>query len=214
MLNQIILASASPRRKDLLAAAGVAYEVRIPEVDETPIKNEAPKKMVARLSQAKAAKIAAEIIHADSSAEGRGAVSSVNDGSSRVILAADTTVVSHAQKNLGKPENEAEAKKMIQALQGKPHHVLTGYSLFQVKGKKVVKKITRVVRTDVYIKKLSKTEIEQYVNRGESLDKAGAYAAQGFGMALIEKINGSYTNVVGLPIAQVMEDLKKLGYRL
>jgi septum formation protein len=197
MLPKIILASASPRRKDLLDAAGVRYEIQIPAVDETPIPRELPRKMVARLAQLKAATIAAKIL----------------DEGTHIILAADTTVVSAHQKNLGKPRDLAEAHQMIQALQGKPHHVLTGYSLFRVKKKLVTKKITRVIRTDVYLKKLSKLEIVEYLAHGESLDKAGAYAAQGFGMALIEKINGSYTNVVGLPIAQVMDDLKKLGYR-
>ncbi len=197
MINRIILASASPRRKDLLESAGVSFEILIPDVDETPIKSEHPKKMVARLSLLKACEISRGL---------------ANSGT-HLILAADTTVVSAQNKNLGKPESIAEAIRMIRALQGKPHHVYTAYTLLKVRDGKIVQKQTRVVRTDVWIKKMSTTEIAQYVDEGESLDKAGGYAAQGKGMALIEKIKGSYTNVVGLPLSHVVEDLKKFGFK-
>jgi septum formation protein len=197
MNQKVILASGSPRRKELLERAGVEFQILVPDVDETPIKKETPQKMVARLS----------LLKAETVSRMQGEPGPV------LILAADTTVVSATGKNLGKPETLAEAHAMIKALQGKRHSVFTAYSLLQFTNGKVKKKVTRTVRTDVYIKKLNAQEIEAYVARGESMDKAGAYGAQGFGQILIEKISGSYTNVVGLPIAQVVDDLKKLGWK-
>jgi septum formation protein len=131
-------------------------------------------------------------------------------GETAVIIAADTTVVSPQGKILGKPVDEKDALKMISAIQGKTHTVLTGYSLAKVSKGKVVKTVSKVVKTQVTMRKLSKAEQGFYLSRGESMDKAGAYAAQGYGMVLIEKINGSYTNVVGLPMKEVLEDLHKI----
>jgi septum formation protein len=189
MPNTLLLASGSPRRKELLQKAGVSFEILVPDVDETPRRGESPKRMVARLSRDKA--LAAQAQRSDG-----------------WILAADTTVVSHAGKNLGKPADAAEARRMLKALQGKVHRVFTAYTI--VHGKKTH---TRVVETRVHIRKLSPQEQEAYLATGESMDKAGAYAAQGHGMILIEKIVGSYTNVVGLPVAEVMTDLRQLGFR-
>ena len=128
-------------------------------------------------------------------------------------MGADTTVVGINRENLGKPINKKEACKMMQFLQGRKHFVYTGYAIFSLEKGSLTLQANKVVRTDVYMKKLTSQEIIRYVNRGESMDKAGAYAAQGFGMALIEKISGSYTNVVGLPVAEVVEDLKKFGWK-
>lgn len=202
MNQKIILASGSPRRKELLEKAGVEFVILVSDVDETPLKKETPQKMVARLSLLKAktvAELSMEQTHSNPDAV--------------VILAADTTVVSATGKNLGKPASIDDAKSMIKALQGKKHHVFTAYTLLTVQGGKIKKKLTRTVRTDVFIKKMNAQEIDAYVAKGECMDKAGAYAAQGYGMTLIEKISGSYTNVVGLPIAQVVADLKKLGWK-
>ena len=196
MTQILVLASASPRRKELLGLAGLEHVIRVPDVDETPRKNETPVPMVKRLSALKAATIA----------------SALEKDLTGFVIAADTTVLTQKKEILGKPANFNEAVKMIQSLQGRKHHVFTAYTLLKVVNGKVLNKITRSVRTDVYMKKLSLEEIHDYINRGESMDKAGAYAAQGFGMVLIEKISGSYTNVVGLPVAEVMQDLKKLGY--
>jgi len=201
MNPKIVLASGSPRRKELLTLAGVAFVVHAPDVDETPIRGERPREMVARLSTLKARTAAEKVLIAGA------------NGDSFWVLAADTTVVSATGKNLGKPADVSEAKKMIRALQGKKHRVFTGYTLLQVFRGKEKKKIVRTVGTDVFIKKMNADEIVAYVAQGESLDKAGAYAAQGFGMVLIEKISGSYTNVVGLPVAQVLADLKKMGWK-
>jgi septum formation protein len=195
MKMKVILASGSPRRKELLTWAGVPFEIRISEIDETPRRKESPLAMVKRLSLEKALVVATTQVRPDERV---------------VIIAADTTVVSPVGKILGKPVNESEAMKMINAIQGKTHRVLTGFCLVQVSGGKVLKKVSKVVKTSVTMRKLNRQEQQDYVSRGESMDKAGAYAAQGFGMVLIEKISGSYTNVVGLPMKEVLEELKKL----
>jgi septum formation protein len=184
--KKLILASSSPRRRELLVKAGVQFEVRVSDIDETPLKQEIPKKMVARLSAQKAAVIS-------------------KDFPDRWILAADTTVVSPRGKNLGKPVDSKEAMQMLRELQGKTHSVFTAYTVMNGK-----KKFTRVIETRVTMRRLSAQELKRYVDQGECLDKAGAYAAQGYGMVLIEKISGSYTNVVGLPVAEVLRDLARL----
>jgi septum formation protein len=193
--KKVILASGSPRRKELLSWAGIEFEILISDIDETPRKKETPAAMVKRLSHEKAMAIG-----------GR-----VNDSKEvMVIIAADTTVVSPKGKILGKPVDEKDALKMISQIQGKTHAVLTGYALVKVVKGKIVKTVSKVVKTMVTMRKLSKTEQQFYLSRGESMDKAGAYAAQGYGMVLIEKISGSYTNVVGLPMKEVLEDLQKI----
>lgn len=197
MGSTIILASASPRRTDLLAMAGVPHSIKVSAVDETPGKNENPAEMVRRLSRLKAEAV----------------VSTLSKKSSAWVIGADTTVVNYENQNLGKPRSKTEACHMIKALQGRKHFVFTGYSILRVVNGEVTEQFGNVVRTDVHMKKMSREEIVRYVKRGESMDKAGAYAAQGYGMALIEKIVGSYTNVVGLPVAEVLEDLKKLGWK-
>ncbi len=192
---KVILASGSPRRKELLTWAGVGFEIMVSDVDETPLKNETPAAMVKRLSCAKAIAVGQQVL---SSAE------------PCVIIAADTTVVSPKGKILGKPLDEKDALKMISEIQGQTHTVLTGYALVKVSKGKIVKSISKVVKTRVTMRKLNKIDQQFYLSRGESMDKAGAYAAQGYGMVLIEKINGSYTNVVGLPMKEVLEDLQKI----
>jgi septum formation protein len=192
---KIILASGSPRRKELLYWAGINFEIVVSEIDETPKKKETPAQMVRRLSLEKAIAVSNHLPKYDDYA---------------TVIAADTTVVSPRGKILGKPNDEIEALKMLSEIQGKTHQVLTGYSLVHLSRGKVVKKICKVVKTKVTMRKLNKKELNFYLSRGESMDKAGAYAAQGYGMVLIEKISGSYTNVVGLPMKEVIEDLKKL----
>lgn len=198
MSKKILLASSSPRRKELLALAGVTFEVKIPDVDETPVAKEKPSQMVVRLALEKATEVWRNELDQKQSA---------------LILAADTTVVNSKNQILGKPRTAKEAIEMISSLQGKPHRVFTGYAILQVNHGELSQKKTRSVETKVFIRKLSSAEIKSYVSRGESLDKAGGYAAQGFGMTIIEKIEGSYTNVVGLPMAEVLEDLRALGWK-
>ena len=199
MSKKIFLASSSPRRKELLSSAGVEFEIRVPDVNETPIEGESPLKMVKRLSYEKAFEVWKNLPKANQSG---------------LILAADTTVVTVKNQILGKPLDEKEAIKMITSLQGKPHLVYTGYSLLEIVNGRIKRKKTNSVKTKVTIRKLSLLEVKAYVSRGESLDKAGGYGAQGFGMTIVQKIEGSYTNVVGLPIAEVLSDLKIFGWKL
>jgi len=198
MFKPLVLASGSPRRKDLLRLAGVKYRICVPDIDETPVQTESPRAMVRRLSREKALESWRNFLSAKQSA---------------FILSADTTVVSPGGRVLGKPHDSAEAVQMIRSLQGRVHQVLTGYTLLDVELGVLARSVTRVIRTKVAIQALSHLEIQRYVGLGESLDKAGAYAAQGFGMAIIESISGSYTNVVGLPMTEVMRDLKKFGWK-
>jgi septum formation protein len=198
MSKKIVLASGSPRRKELLEMAGIPFEIRVPEVDETPLPREAPQNMVKRLALMKALAAAREYSGKSTTA---------------IILSADTTVVDPVGRNLGKPLNVRDAVKMVTALAGKDHFVFTGYSLVEIRKGRVHRILSRRVKTRVRIREMSPREVKSYVGRGESLDKAGAYAAQGFGMALIEQISGSYTNVVGLPVTEVTRDLRLLGWR-
>ena len=198
MTKKIVLASGSPRRKELLEMAGIPFEILIPEVDETPLPREAPQNMVKRLALMKALAAARSWSGKDSAV---------------IILSADTTVVDPKGKNLGKPRNLSEAHRMVTALAGKDHFVFTGYSLVELRKGVVHRILSRRIRTRVRIREMTSREVREYVGRGESLDKAGAYAAQGFGMALIEQISGSYTNVVGLPVTEVTRDLRLLGWR-
>lgn len=183
----IVLASTSPRRVDLMKQVGFKFEIVSPLVDETPKRGEKPEKLVARLAFEKANSV-------------------VHQFPDRVILAADTIVVTpDSKKILGKPASVSDAEKMLKLISGKTHTVLTGYCVI-ARGKPLV----RVIKTKVTMRKLDTSAIRRYIATGEPMDKAGAYAAQGIGMALIEKIAGSYTNVVGLPIAEVARDLEKV----
>lgn len=191
---KLVLASSSPRRIELLGQLGwraPALVIARPDVDESVRRGESARAMVARLARAKAEAVAGA---------GRG---------DRLIIAADTTVVL-GSRVLGKPRNAAEARRMLAAIQGRAHVVLTGYCLLGVLGREGREQLalTRVVRTTVRIRKLSAAAIRDYVRTGEPMDKAGAYAAQGIGASFIESISGSYTNVVGLPISQLAHDLE------
>jgi septum formation protein len=186
---RIILASTSPRRIELMKQVGLVCEVIAPNADETPRRGEKPAALVARLAREKAASVASTI-----------------EGNS-IIVAADTIVVDPSgRKILGKPTSVADARKMLSMLAGRKHTVLTGYCISET-GENAYQKV-RVVKSTVVMRKLSRAQIEAYVATGEPMDKAGSYAAQGLGMALIEKINGSYANVVGLPVSQLWMDLE------
>ncbi len=210
----LILASTSPRRIDLLNQAGLSPLVVGPGTDEASVRGESPRAMVARLAREKADAVAVKW----RSGEIGGAYASL---SAAMIIAADTTVVAPGGKRvLGKPKDEAEARKMLGQLAGKTHTVLTGYCLLEAmrttdsKNRRARKPCVRVVTTQVTMRPLSKEEIAIYVRSGEPMDKAGAYAAQGIGMTLISGIRGSYTNVVGLPVAELLADLsQKFGFR-
>lgn len=183
---RLVLASASPRRADLLRAAGIPFDVFAVDVDEHFRPDEKPEHAVARLAEAKAAV----------------GVAARPDA---VVLGADTTVVVSGEA-LAKPADAADAARMLRLLSGRSHEVLTGVCLCH-QGRRLV----RVESTRVRMAQLSESEIAWYVSAGEPFDKAGGYAVQGLGSRFIEGIEGSYSNVVGLPISSVYELLKELG---
>ena len=191
----LILASSSPRRADLLRSANLSVMIRAPEVDERQLRGELPRALVKRLSLKKAEAIAN---------------ASDLQLSAGVILAADTIVISPGSGQvLGKPTDRKNAIQMLKKLSGRTHTVLTGYCLIGFGlSSEAGKVINRVIQSRVTIRTLSDELIEDYVSTGEPMDKAGSYAAQGLGMCFIEKISGSYTNVVGLPVSHVLDDLE------
>ncbi|MDR1608363.1 MAG: Maf family protein [Deltaproteobacteria bacterium] len=188
---ELILASASPRRRELLRAAGFQFIVKPAEVDESPIDQEPPRAQVSRLAVAKA-------------------LAGAKENPQSLVLAADTIVVLKGQI-FGKPKELAEAKEMLKALSGQTHEVITAFCLL---GKNCPKPIVKPVSSAVTFRPLNASDIEAYLALGESLDKAGAYAVQGLGLSLIKEIQGSLTNVMGLPLQEVIVALEKyLGPR-
>jgi septum formation protein len=183
----ITLASRSPRRAELLQAAGIPFIVRAAEVDETPRANEDPQAYVARLAREKAEAIGA--------------------ADDEIVLAADTTVVL-AGRIMGKPSDAREAAGMLGALSGQRHEVITGICL--KRGSRVIEDIAI---TAVWFAPLRNAEIAAYVASGEPMDKAGAYAIQGLAAKFIQRIEGSYSNVVGLPVALVYARLCEVSDR-
>jgi len=185
---QLILASQSPRRRYLLEQAGLTFTVVPSAFDEDSIQLTDPDHYVKTLARAKADDVACQ--HPNS-----------------WVIGADTIVtIGHAI--LGKPANAEEARRMLAQLSGQAHDVYTGYAIV-CNERKIC--ISQAVRTDVQFKDLNNAEIEWYIQTGEPFDKAGAYAIQGMGTFLVRRINGSYTNVVGLPVCEVIEDLLRLG---
>jgi len=183
----LILASASPRRADLLAAAGYPFRVRPVEIDEAPRDGESARAYVLRLAKEKAAAAAV--------------VADPDD----VVLAADTTVVIDGQI-LGKPADDADARRMLTMLSGRIHDVLTGVVL-----RREGREVSGVAATRVQFLRITPEEIGWYVASGEPRDKAGAYAVQGLASRFVEEIHGSYANVVGLPISLVHVLLRELA---
>ena len=181
----LVLASQSPRRAEILRQAGIPFVVRVAPVDESARKGETPEEYVQRLAALKAEAVGA--------------------APEEVVLGADTTVVVDGEI-LGKPADEADARRMLESLSGRRHEVLTGICLRQG---------TRSVRdfasTSVWFEPLSAREIEEYAASGEPLDKAGAYAIQGLASKYIGKIEGCYFNVVGLPVSLVCRHLRQLA---
>ena len=184
----LILASKSPRRKDLLAQAGLPFRIVPSAVDESGIDAAEPESLVEILAKAKAQDVAGA--HPDS-----------------WVIGADTIVLMGGEI-LGKPESTDMARQMIQRLNGRVHAVLTGYAIYCA-AKSIC--ISGVEKTEVHFKHLSQQEIEWYIQTDEPFDKAGAYAIQGLGSFLVKRICGSYTNVVGLPVCEVLEQLFRAG---
>lgn len=191
MNREIILASSSPRRAELLKQIGLRFRVFCCDVDETPPPGLNPPQLVELLAERKAAGIAGKL----------------DEG---IVLGADTVVVWQGQL-LGKPLHEEDAVRMLSKLQGSAHEVYTGVALIEAgSGRSLVDH----ERTVVYFRSLGENEIRRYAATGEPLDKAGAYAVQGSAAIFIHRLEGCYTNVVGLPLARLAVMLKEFGYEV
>jgi septum formation protein len=189
-LSKLILASASPRRAEILRDAGYSFAVVSSAVDETPIPGEPAEAMVQRLADAKAELVAARSV------------------GPAIVIAADTAVVIGTQI-LGKPRSTEDARHMLQSLSGVTHSVITGVSLVRLPD---VERRSFVEVTRVQFATLASEEIEEYLATGEPFDKAGGYAIQGRAGRFIPRIEGCYFNVVGLPLARLARELADLGY--
>ncbi|MBN1574706.1 MAG: septum formation inhibitor Maf [Deltaproteobacteria bacterium] len=186
--RKIVLASNSPRRRELLSSVGIIFDVITADVDESLIGGETPSEHAERLSLEKAVKVAE--IYPDA-----------------FVIGADSVVVLEG-RIMGKPRDARDAKEMLQSLSGKKHSVITGYS---VTAKDEGIEVSCHAETFVTMKELGIDEIAAYVATSEPMDKAGAYAVQGYASIMVREINGSYSNVVGLPVSEVVELLIKLG---
>lgn len=191
---RVVLASQSPRRRELLASVGVSVEVRPSATDESVRAGEAPEGYVRRLAREKAG--------------------SVPCAPGELVVGADTAVVL-GPEILGKPLDEADARRMLRALSGRTHVVLTGvHARAHVAPGPEIREETIVVSSAVRFVTLTDERIDWYVSTGEPLDKAGAYAVQGAGGSLVRGVAGSVSNVIGLPLAETLALLGRMGFRL
>lgn len=182
---QLILASQSPRRKELLGLFHIPFTIQVADIDERMDPTLPPAQEVARVSRAKAA--------------------AVPHGSSDVVIAADTIVVLNGEV-LGKPIDEAHAVAMLTALSGKDHQVMTGVTVLRGD-----RSVTHTEITDIHFRPLSQKEILAYVATGEPMDKAGAYGIQGGAALFAEKMHGDYYNVMGLPVCRLWQMLREIA---
>jgi septum formation protein len=215
MAYQLILASASPRRKELLERIGFTTKIVPADVSETMLDAEEPAEFVKRMARFKVLTVVNRVkgtLPPQATAAldqhlGTGMGITSREPPARWIVGADTIVVLDGEV-LGKPKDVDQAFEMLQKLSGREHVVVTGFCVFDLlKNKEGIQAVTSRVK----IKRMSRPEIEKYLSAGESLDKAGAYAVQGVGAYLIDSIQGSYSNVVGLPLCQLMEMLEEMG---
>jgi septum formation protein len=190
-MRKIILASASPRRKELLEKIGLKFEVEPSNYAEDMHSKLNPDELARAISLGKARAVASKHKNA-------------------IVIAADTFIVFRG-KIMGKPNTEAKARKMLMTLKGKSHSVITGFTIMDTEENKV---LTKSVETVIHIKKLTPKEIDAYVKSKEPLDKAGAYAIQGLGSVIVERIEGDYFNVMGLPLSALAESLKEFGIHI
>jgi septum formation protein len=198
---RLILASASPRRSELLRAAGYTFDVVVAAVDEAIGDGESPSTYVRRLAAEKSAAALAGL----ASRAARGDSSAADDPAQTIVLGADTTVVVGGEI-LAKPADDADVARMLRRLSGRRHEVLTGISL-----RRGAFELGRVVATAVDFSPLTDDDVAWYVASGEGRDKAGAYAIQGLASRFIPRIDGSYSNVVGLPVTAVRELLVEIA---
>jgi len=193
MSNQLVLASASPRRRELLQQIGLKFQVIPSKAEEQILPGETPEEHVVRLSLDKATEVANR-----------------DNISGRWFIGSDTIVLCDTQI-LGKPEDELHAATMLKQLSGREHRVLSGYAVID---RQTGKQLTEAVSTKVWFRQLTDVEITSYIATGEPTDKAGAYAIQGLGVCFVSRIEGSYTNVVGLPLCKLTLAMKELGIPL
>lgn len=189
--KKIILASASPRRRELLAQAGYEFEIQVSHKEEIYI-SETPDEIVKELALLKAKDIAEQ-----------------NDAKNLLVIGADT-VVAHKGAILGKPKSKEDAFEMIKGFQGDKHQVYTGVAIldYDVDGNETI--VNHAVKTDVYVNPMTDEEIWSYIESDNVMDKAGSYGIQSGFAVYIEKIEGDYFNVVGLPISYIYEQLKQM----
>lgn len=188
-MKKIVLASASPRRKELLEQIGIFFEIQ-PAKGEEIITGNTPSQIVEELSCQKASEVAEK-----------------NREDGTLIIGSDT-VVSYEDKIMGKPKDEEDAARMLRKLSGNVHHVYTGVTaILWKKGQK--RKVTFSEKTEVVFYSISEEEIKEYISTGEPMDKAGAYGIQGIGGKFIREIRGDYNNVVGLPVARLYQEVLK-----
>jgi len=185
---QFILASGSPRRKELLAGLGLGFRVVVPDIDESFMQGETPQSHTRRLARQKAEAVA--VAYPD-----------------RWVLGADTIVLIDG-RILGKPKSEAEAFRMLNTIQGRVHRVITSFCIMRSDPHA---RVCRTVISRVRMRSLTGREIGCYIKTAEPMDKAGSYAVQGIGASLVQSVHGSYTNVVGLPLAEVILEMERLG---
>ena len=195
MNQKIILASASPRRRELLAQIGLEFEVKVSNKEEVYTSTK-PQKIVEELALMKAENVASDL-----QAEGV-------ELKNTIVIGADTIVVSD-EEILGKPKNEDHAYKILLSLQGRAHEVYTGVAILSYNNAGEKKIINHAVETKVHVHEMSEEEIRAYIATGDPMDKAGAYGIQGSFAAYIDGIEGDYYNVVGLPVSYVYQQLKK-----
>lgn len=202
-MSQIILASQSPRRKELLEQIGLEFEICPAKGDEIITKT-VPEEVVKELSKQKAEEVAAMVSTFGESHK------DITTPSDILVIGADT-VVAYNGEILGKPTDEADAKRMLTMLSGNTHSVFTGVTLVLIDKSGRAGELVFYEKTDVKMHKMSETEIDRYIATGEPMDKAGSYGIQGKCAIYIEKIDGDYNNVVGLPIARIYQELKNIG---
>lgn len=187
-LGRFILASASPRRIELLNLLGLCFEIIPSDVEETFLSEETPREHVLRLSEEKARSVSARFPEA-------------------WVMGADTIVIINGEV-LGKPKAAEEAKNMLEKLSGQIHRVFTGFAVTRGGGEFM---ISDAVESSVLFREIREDELAWYIRTEEPYDKAGAYAVQGMGAFFIKEIRGSYTNVMGLPLCEVVDVLKRIG---
>jgi septum formation protein len=185
---RVVLASGSPRRRQLLELIGIEHEIQPANIDESVRPRETPARYAERLAREKASVVASR-------------------DPDRITIAADTTVVVN-KKVLGKPENEEDARRMLSMLSGREHTVITAIAV--ARGRKLRSAVEEV---RVRFRRLREDEIDAYIATGEPMDKAGAYGIQGYGATIVECIEGDYFSVMGLPLARLIDLLRDLGVR-